>query len=309
MNWKSTLKSRGYLISDGAWGTELVKLGMGAGEVAELWNVDHPDLVERVAHSYVEAGCDILLTNSFSGTPWKLERLGLAERLVELNRAAAEISHRAAGDRAMVFASVGPTGEMMAPLGTRTEEEFIACFARQIEAFLPAGIDGLVVETMTDLGEAVAALKAARQVAPRLPVVVSMTFDRLAGGGYATVMGVRPDRAAAALEAAGADVVGANCGAGIDQMIEVARTLRTGTGLPLWLKSNAGLPALVDGRTIFRETPEAMASRVQELIEAGANIIGGCCGTTPEHIHALAAAAAEARETTLRVGSDVLARL
>jgi len=305
MTWKDRLKRKAVLLSDGAWGTELAERGLGAGHVPELWNADRPDAVEAVARGYVEAGADIILTNTFGGSRWKLEKSGLADRTAELNRLGVEISKRAAGDAALVFASVGPTGEFMAPLGLRTREEFVACFAEQIGALAGAGADGIVVETMTDLGEARAALEAARGAAS-LPVVVSMTFDR-GPAGFATMMGVRPGQAAAGL--GDADIVGSNCGAGIDNMIEVTRLLRAATGKPLWIKSNAGMPELVDGRTVFRETPEEMASKVAALLGAGANIIGGCCGTTPEHIRRIAAAAAAAREAARAASAAVLAQL
>ena len=184
--------------------------------------------------------------------------------------------------RALVLASIGPTGEFLAPLGLTTEEEMIESFALQVKAFAAGGADAVLIETMTDLGEINCALKAVKDNSD-FEVICSMTFDK-GVKDYATMMGVTPDRAAAELEAAGADVVGANCGAGIDNVIDVARIMKPATGLPLWFKPNAGLPELVDGKTVYRETPQKMASYVPELVDAGANIIGGCCGTTPEHI-------------------------
>ena len=307
MDWKALLKSRGYLLSDGAWGTELAKLGMKPGEVAERWNLDHPDRVEKVARAYVRAGSDIVLTNTFGANAFKLAKAGLSVQAAELNRVGVEISKRAAGKKALVFASVGPTGELMAPLGDKRESDFIACFAEQISACVGGGADGIVLETMADAGEALAAVMAARNVC-RLPVVVSMTFDRTAKG-YATMMGLAPAKAAAVLGAADVDMVGANCGAGIGQMIEVARAMRGATRLPLWIKPNAGLPQLVNGETVFRETPEEMAAKVEALFEAGANVVGGCCGTTPEHLRQIAAAAASAKETALRASKAVLEAL
>ena len=307
MDWKALLRERAVLIADGAWGTELAKRGLGPGEAPELWNAERPDAVAAVARAYVEAGADILLTNTFGGSRWTLEKAGLGARTAELNRLGAELSKRAAGDRALVFASMGPTGEFLVPLGLRTEEEFVACFAEQASALVAGGADGIVVETMADLGEATAALMAARQVCD-LPVVASMTFSK-GPAGFATMMGVRPEQAAAALDAAGADVVGANCGSGIAHMVEVARLLRAATARPLWIKSNAGLPELVDGVTVFRETPEDMAAQVRALLEAGASILGGCCGTTPEHIRRIAAAARAASDAARAASADVLGAL
>ena len=170
----------------------------------------------------------------------------------------------------------------MAPLGTTTEDEMVACFAQQVKALVAGGADAIVIETMTDLNEAKAALRAAKDNTP-LPVVVSMTFDK-GPKCYATMMGVTPDRAAAELEDAGADIVGANCGAGIEDMIEIIRCMRPATRLPLWAKPNAGMPELVDGETVFRQAPNDMVKRLAELVEAGAKIVGCCCGSTPEHI-------------------------
>ena len=284
---KERLEEKKVLISDGAWGTQLAERGLAAGECPELWNRERPDDVKAVAAAYVEAGSDIILTNTFGGSRLKLAKDSLGDEVADLNRLGASISRGAAGQNALVFASVGPTGEFMEPLGTISEAEIVACFAEQVKALVEGGADGIVIETMTDLAEAKAALRAVRE-ASSLPAVVSMTFERGARG-FATMMGVGPERAAAELEEAGADVVGSNCGSGIENMIEVARLMRSATGLPLWIKSNAGLPELVEGKTVFRETAEEMAGRFAELVEAGASVIGGCCGTTPDHIRALAA--------------------
>jgi len=307
MDWRKLLKEKALVVSDGAWGTELARHGLASAPAPEFWNAERPDAVEAIARGYVEAGSEVILTNTFGGSRLKLARAGLAERAAELNRAGVKISKRAAGNRALVFASIGPTGELLAPLGERTEEEFVACFREQAEALASAGADGLVLETMADLGEAKAALRAARE-ACALPVVACMTFEHGARG-FATMMGVMPETAARELDAAGVDLVGANCGSGIADMAEVARALRAATKRPLWIKPNAGVPELVDGRTVFRESPEEMASRVRELAEAGANVIGGCCGTTPEHIRRMAEAAADAREAARAASAAVLAAL
>jgi 5-methyltetrahydrofolate--homocysteine methyltransferase len=280
-------KDKKILLSDGAWGTELAKRGLKPGICPELLNVDNPGAVRDVAASYVAAGADIIITNTFGGTPYKLEKYHLAGRLEELNAAGARLSVEAAGSDAGVFVSLGPSGEFLEPLGTVTESEMVAAFARQVAACTGTGIQGFVVETMNDLPEAICALKAVKDNSDCI-AIVSMTYDR-GVKGYATMMGVKPDQAALELERAGADIVGSNCGSGIDNMLEITRLMSGATDLPLWIKSNAGMPELVDGETVFRETPEYMASRVAELIEAGANIIGGCCGTTPDHIKAIRA--------------------
>lgn len=286
MDLQSMLDDRGVLIADGAWGTQLAERGLEPGEPPESWVIYRPEAVRGVAADYVAAGAEIVLTDTFGGNRFKLEKASLADSLEEINRRAAELSKEAAGDDALVFASMGPTGEFMEPLGLVTEEEMIEVFAEQAAALVAGGADGLLVETMTDLGEAKAALAGAKQQFDG-PVVVSMTFDR-GPKGYATMMGVRPEQAAEELQAAGADIVGSNCGQGIANIIQVAALMRPATDLPLWCKPNAGMPKLVDGRTVFTETPEETVSHFEALVEAGARIIGGCCGTTPEHIRALA---------------------
>jgi 5-methyltetrahydrofolate--homocysteine methyltransferase len=287
--WKERLAAKRLLIADGALGTELAKRGLAAGETPERWNLDRSSEVLAVARSYVEAGADIILTNTFGGSPLKLAKVGLQAQVAEVNFRGVELAKEAAGGKALVFASIGPTGEFMAPAGTIEEAEMVACFAEQVRAIAAASPDGIVMETMSDLGEAKAALRAIRENS-NLPAVVSMTFQKGARG-YATMMGVTPAQAAEALEAAHADMVGANCGAGIDDIVEVARLMRPATTLPLWFKPNAGLPQLIDGKTVFGETPETMVKRLADLVKAGASVVGGCCGTTPDHIRLFVAAA------------------
>ena len=281
------LAAKKILISDGAWGTQLAAQGLQAGECPEKWNLERPDEVKALAAGYVDAGSDIILTNTFGGSRLKLEKAGLGDSVDEVNRSGAAISKDAADGKALVFASIGPTGEFMSPLGTITEAEMVACFAEQVKALADGGADGFVIETMSDLGEAKAALRAVKENSS-LPVIVSMTFEH-GPGGFATIMGVKPEQAAVELTAAGPEALGSNCGSGIENMIEVARLMRSATDMPLWIKSNAGVPELIDGKTVFRETPEEMARHFADLAEAGARIIGGCCGTTPEHVRAFVA--------------------
>ena len=286
--WKDRLAEKGVLISDGAWGTELARRGLTGDEVPELWNLDRPDDVRALAASYVAAGSDIILTNTFGGNRLKLAKAGLADRAHEINLAAATLSRQAAGNNAFVFASIGPSGEFLQPLGRLTETELIAAFAEQAAALAEGGADAVVIETFSDLNEVKAALRAVKDHTT-LPAVVSLTYDK-GPKGYATMMGVTPGRAAAELELAGADAVGANCGAGMENMIEIIAAIRPATSLPVWAKPNAGLPELVHGKTVFKQTPADMAAQFPALREAGANIIGGCCGTTPEHIRLFVAA-------------------
>jgi 5-methyltetrahydrofolate--homocysteine methyltransferase len=284
------LARKAVALSDGAWGTLLAARGLPPGTPPELWNLERPDAVRAVAAAYVAAGSDIVLTCTFGGTRFKLAKVGLAGKVEEVNRRGAELSREAAAGRALVLASVGSTGEFLEPVGDVSESAMTAAFAEQVRALAAGGAEGICIETMTDLGEARCALRAVRE-ATGLPAVVSMTFDR-GPAGYATMMGVRPEQAAAELSAAGADAVGANCGAGLEQMVEIVRLMAPATSLPLWAKANAGLPELLDGRTVYRQSPADFAERAGELRAAGARIVGGCCGTTPEHIKALKSALA-----------------
>jgi 5-methyltetrahydrofolate--homocysteine methyltransferase len=285
------LSERRILISDGAWGTRLQSMDLAPGECAELWNVTHPDRVREVAASYVQAGSDLILTNTFQGSPLALERHGLAERTAELNAAGARISlEAAAGTGVLVAASIGPSGMLLEPLGTLSLEQLEAAFQAQIRAVVGAGVRLLCVETMIAIEEACAAVRAGRAVARELgvelEVMATLSYEGTPAG-FRTVMGVDIPAAVQALEQAGADVQGSNCGNGIEQMVPIAAEYRRHTGRPLLIQANAGLPRLSGGRTVFRQSPADMVRWVPELIAAGANIIGGCCGTGPEHIRAI----------------------
>ncbi|MBP7504647.1 MAG: homocysteine S-methyltransferase family protein [Prolixibacteraceae bacterium] len=274
------------LVSDGAWGTFLQQKGMKPGECPELWNVTHRSDVLDIARSYVEAGADMIETNSFGGSRFKLEKYDLAGRVTELNRAAAEISREAAGDSRLVLGSLGPTGKILIMEEVSTEEMYDA-FREQAMALEAGGADLLIVETMTCLDEAVLAVRAARENT-RLEVICTMTFDKLVTGEYRTMMGISPSEMVQPLVEAGASIVGANCGNGMAGMIPVVEEIRrTHSSIPILVHANAGVPVYRDGITIFPESPEDMAARVNALLRAGASIIGGCCGTTPEHIKAI----------------------
>jgi len=277
------MPARPVVITDGAWGTQLQARGLGPGEVPDLWNLHHPDEVEAVARSYVEAGSEIILTNTFRGNRIALGEVARKLDVRALNRAGVEISKRAAQGRAKVFASVGPSGKLLA-LGDVSEDDLRRAFDEQIEGLLEGGPDGIVIETMADLVEARLAVAAARQTG--LPVVACMVFDS-GKNRDRTMMGVTPEQAAQQLAEAGADIVGANCGNGIQGFVPLCARMRAATSLPIWMKPNAGLPEVIDGETRYRTTPEEFASYVPALIEAGASYIGGCCGTTPEFIRAI----------------------
>ncbi len=277
------LVADGPVVTDGAWGTELQARGLEPGECPDAWNLSHPDAVEQVARSYVQAGSRVILTNTFRANRVALAGFGLAEKTAEINRAGAAISRRAAAGRAYVFASVGPSGKILMA-GETTEEELRAAFREQAQAVAEAGADALLLETMSDLAEAAIAIAAARETG--LPIVASMVFDT-GRNKDRTMTGVTPEQAAEGLTAAGADVIGANCGCGIAGFVSTCRHLRASTDRPIWIKANAGLPQLIEGRAVYTMTPAEFAGYVPALLEAGASFVGGCCGTGPEFIQAV----------------------
>ena len=273
------------LVSDGAWGTFLHERGLQPGECPELWNVTHREDVFAIAQSYIDAGADMILTNSFGGSPHKLSHYGLHDRTSELNEAAALISREAAGDDHFVLGSIGPSGAMLM-MDEVSDQELYEGFCIQADALKTGGVDAICVETMSDIQEAVLAIRAAKD-ATDLEVICTFTFEKKIGTEYKTMMGVSPSEMVKAVKEAGASVIGSNCGNGFEQMIEIVRSIRNiDSTTPILVHANAGLPSFKDGKTVFPETPEMMSSRVHELIKNGANIIGGCCGTTPDHIKA-----------------------
>lgn len=282
------------LISDGAWGTMLQQAGLVPGECPELWCLTHRDQVKKIASDYVAAGADMIETNSFGGTRFKLEFFGLAGKTGEINRAAAEISREAAGSDCLVLGSIGPTGKMLL-MEDVTEEDLYNAFREQAEALAAGGVDAACIETMSALDEVGLAIRAVRENTA-LEVAATLTFERNNKGEYRTMMGVTPSQAAEFCLAQGAAVIGANCGNGFAQMVEVVREIRASApSAPILVHANAGMPKNVDGHTVFDETPEDAARHVPALLAAGVNIIGGCCGTTPAHIAAIAAAVRSAK--------------
>lgn len=284
---RENLKDLPPLCTDGAWGTELQKLGIRPGQMCDGWNFEQPDKVLQVAKSYVDAGSDVILSNTFSGNRIILAKHGMADKAFELNKAGAAISKRAAAGKAYVFASIGPTG-LMPTIGQGSPEELEELFGEQARALEAGGADAIVIETMSDLVEAESALKGALQ-ATRIPVGVSFTFDAGAAGAF-TMMGVSVTQAYEMAARNGASFVGANCGRGIETFVSIARLFADcGGDLPVWIKGNAGLPERdASGNIFYTATPETYAAAVEPLLEAGARFIGGCCGSSPAHIQAVA---------------------
>lgn len=280
---ESLLKNGGPVVLDGAWGTELQAKGIPSGINPDIWNLTEPDLVCEVARSYVEAGSQIILTNTFRANRIAFSDQPEAEQIETINKVGVEISKRAAGDRAYVFASIGPSGKFLVTKEV-TKEGLLENFTQQAQAQASGGADGIVIETMGDIQEAEMAVQAAKTTG--LPVVACMVYDS-GKNKDRTMMGVTPVQAAEALAKAGADVIGANCGNGIEGYIPICKSLSDATDLPIWIKANAGIPDLVGNKVVYRTTPQEFADHIPALLEAGASFVGGCCGTSPDFIRAV----------------------
>ena len=283
------LAAGGTIVADGAMGTSLMAAGLEPGEAPELWNTrpDRRDRVKAVHAAYLDAGARIVLTNTFGASPIRLEVHGAAERARELNETAAGLAREEAGRGAVVAGSIGPLGAFLAPLGLLTPEEACEAFAVQTAALAAGGVDVLWIETMADLAEVTAAVEGAHRAAPDLPIVTTMTFD----SHGRTMMGTWPADAIAVLRDLGAAAAGANCGTGPAEIETAIAAMRPAVpGIPLVAKGNAGVPRFVGTGTVYDMTPEIGAAHARRARELGATIIGGCCGTTPAHIRAMAEA-------------------
>jgi 5-methyltetrahydrofolate--homocysteine methyltransferase len=279
------LKTR-TLVSDGAMGTMLQKYGLVAGECPEEWNLSHPDVIQSIHQQYFTAGADLVETNTFGGNRFRLGFHGHADKVNEWNLRAAELACSVRPSEKFVAGSVGPTGEMLEPSGTATFKQLVDAFQEQIAALQAGGVDLFIIETMADLHEAQAALLAAKTIAPAIPVAVTMTFEK-GSAGFRTLMGNSPADMIASLTAEGADLIGANCGFGMEEMIGIMTEFRSLCTVPLLAQANAGLPKWDGQKNIYTETPAQRGQAVLKLLVLNVNIIGGCCGTTPEHIQAI----------------------
>jgi 5-methyltetrahydrofolate--homocysteine methyltransferase len=297
--WQNLIDQPGAIIADGAMGTMLQQAGLKPGDLPMLWNVDQPGRVGAVHRAYLEAGARILLTNTFNGNRFRLAIHGLEGRGDDLNRAGAQILRTEIVDflakagsatlEPVVAGDIGPTGEILAPLGKLLFDDAVDGFARQAGALIAGGADAIWIETMADLEEVRAAVEGTRRASADIPVIVTMTFDTHGR----TMMGVKPETAATRLVEWGAAALGGNCGNGPDEMLAAISKMRAAAPDAILIaKPNAGMPEFVDGATIYRASPELMSQSAVQLRDAGARIIGGCCGTTPAHIAAMARAIA-----------------
>jgi len=284
------------LCGDGAWGTQLMARGLEPGDCLEAVNLTRPEVLAEIAAAYLEAGAELVTTNTFGASPFNLASHGLADRTEEINQAAVEAIRSVTDGRALISASVGPTGRILAPYGDTEPAAMTAAFDRQIGPLIDAGADLVCIETMMDLEEARLAVAAARSRSSTIPIIATMTFNATPRGFF-TTMGNAPEQVCSGLVEAGADLVGSNCGNGIDTMVELARELAIHATAPIVIQSNAGLPDNRGGKLHYPESPEFMAERVGALIDLGVAVIGGCCGTGPDHIRAIRAAIDARRKT------------
>jgi 5-methyltetrahydrofolate--homocysteine methyltransferase len=280
------IKNGEILISDGAIGTILMQGYINIGEPPEIINLRDPSVLENIAKSYLEAGAELIQTNTFGASRMRLTKYSLEGKLKEINRAAIRAVKNVVAKDTIVVASVGPTGRLLKPYGDVDVQEIKDNYKEQMEIIYEEGVDAVCIETMTDINEMRLAIEAAKSLSDEIPIIATMTFDETPRGFY-TVMGYGVREAIKVIEESGANVVGSNCGNGIDKMVKIAIELRKYAVLPIIIQSNAGLPILKDGNIYYPESPEYMASKSIELVRAGVSIVGGCCGTTPAHIKAI----------------------
>ena len=295
-SFRDAIARREILVADGATGTNYQARGLERGMAPEQWLLQAPDKVEQLHRDFVQAGSNVILTNTFGATAMRLAHAGLENDAAEVNHLATRLARQAAaaakpGQSVWIAGSIGPSGQLLEPFGTLTREEAVAQFGAQAKALAAGGVDLLIIETQFDLGEATAAFEGAR-AATDLPIIVSFSFDM----GTNTMMGLKAAQVAQEVTALGADLVGVNCGRSLDENYINLQEMRAATDLPIWMKPNAGLPRMSDDDVaIYDVTPAMMGEAAARWIEAGAQIVGGCCGTSPEHLTAIAQAVANTR--------------
>jgi len=285
-NFLERLKQEKVLVSDGAIGSLLFEKGLNPGDCPERFNLERPDVLAEIVQAYLQAGADILQTNTFGASPLKLADYKLEDKTEEINQRAVEIVKQIVGSKALVSGSVGPTGKMLTPYGDVEPATMKDNYRRQISTLIDSGADLLCIETMTDLNEAIIAVETAREISQDIPIIATMTFDVIPKG-CVTIMGNMVAEVCKNLEAAGANVIGSNCGNGTKNMIVIAQEFIDNSQLPIIIQSNAGLPSVINNSVVYQETPSDFNEFSKTLIDMGVSIIGGCCGTTPDHIRAI----------------------
>ncbi len=283
----------GLFVLDGAMGTQLFARGAEPGKCNDWLNVESPAMVIDIHRAYLEAGSDAVLTNTFGANRYALARHGCADRVSEINKAGVQVAREAAGDARYVLGDIGPTGDFLEPLGTLRAEQVREAYVEQVRSLRNGGVDGFIIETMTALDELALAIEAARSAGGGLPVLASMSFDK-GGAGFRTMMGVDVATAVTKMVSLGVDAVGFNCGtASLDEYIELAKAYVAAAKssrkkVRIFAEPNAGKPELVDGQAVYQVTPQEFAAACRKILDAGIHILGGCCGTGPQHIRAVA---------------------
>ncbi len=279
------LAGPGILVADGATGTQLQKAGLKPGASPERWNLENPEAIRALHRGYIEAGANVVLTNTFGGTRFRLARHGLEGQVREINAAAAKLAREVAGESVFVFGDIGPSGELLKPLGKLTYEEAVAGFGEQAEGLLAGSVDAILIETMSDINEAKAAVQGVRQVSGDIPLLVTFSFDTHGR----TMMGTKPEKVAKEIWALGVTAMGANCGRTLTETLTAIEQMRAAVPeAALMAKPNAGLPHTNGGDMVYDVTPEVMAEYARKFAEQNIKIFGGCCGSAPEHIRAIA---------------------
>jgi 5-methyltetrahydrofolate--homocysteine methyltransferase len=277
------LNQEKVLVSDGAIGSLLFEKGLNPGDCPERFNLEKPEILSEIAQAYLQVGADIIQTNTFGASPLKLSDYNLDDKTEEINQKAVEIVKVVVESKAFVSGSIGPSGKILLPYGDIEPASMKENYKKQTNALIESGVDLLCIETMTDLNESLIAIQSAREISQEIPIVATMTFDVIPQG-CVTIMGNGVAEVCAKLQEAGASVIGSNCGNGTKNMITIAKEFLSNTELPIIIQSNAGIPTIVDDHVIYQETPEEFADFTKILLELGVSIIGGCCGTTPDHI-------------------------
>lgn len=282
------IKQGEILVCDGAMGSLLMDRAKEhlQGTCPEYINLSHPEIIEEIAGLYINAGADIIETNTFGGSPLKLANYSLDDKTEEINKAAIRAAKNASNNEVYICASIGPCGKLLKPFGDTEPKEIYESFYRQIKIIVETGADMIIIETMTDLNEALLAVEATRNISSSIPVIVSMTYEATPKGFF-TIMGISIEMASKKIEDSAVDIIGSNCGNGIENLVLIAKEHKKHSKLPLMIQANAGVPELREGIPVYPETPEFMAGKCEELINSGVSIIGGCCGTTPAHINAI----------------------